>query len=529
MKKSFSPKEYIFLSLILLLSSACRETVHWQAAVPEKGEVGAHVLPDTIAPVSAPFDFPDMEKSVFPDFAVSIADFGAVSGEKVTEAINRAIRDVHERGGGMVIVPSGIWLTGRIVLLSDVNLHLSEGAELHFSGVVADYQPAVFTRQEGVEVYSLGALVYADGQENIALTGKGKLVGPARDCEIQKRQMRGNVIENLIDASSPVESRVYDGRKDGGVFLPMFFSPIRCRQVYVEGVTFENTPFWNVVPVYCDGVVIRGITVRSEKIPRGDGIDIESSRNVLIEYCTLSCGDDCFTLKAGRCEDGLRVNRPTENIVIRYCLAQKGHGAITCGSETAGVIRNVYVHDCVFDGTDTGLRFKTRRNRGGGGENLLYERVRMSSCGQPFVWDMLGSRTYVGDLAVRLPAREMTPLTPFYRNIMARDIIVEQCNRLVKAVGIPEVPVSDVTIERIDAYCNQLMTLQDVDGMTFRDMIVYGSDSILALTDARRIRFDRVSFCLPGGKPAVRLDGELSVLPEYIDCRFSDTEISDGR
>lgn len=355
------------------------------------------------------------------------------------------------------------------------------------------------------------------------------MVGPARNCEIQKRQMRGNVIENLIDASSPVESRVYDGRKDGGVFLPMFFSPIRCRQVYVEGVTFENTPFWNVVPVYCDGVVIRGITVRSEKIPRGDGIDIESSRNVLIEYCTLSCGDDCFTLKAGRCEDGLRVNRPTENIVIRYCLAQKGHGAITCGSETAGVIRNVYVHDCVFDGTDTGLRFKTRRNRGGGGENLVYERVRMSSCGQPFVWDMLGSRTYVGDLAVRLPAREMTPLTPFYRNIMARDIIVEQCNRLVKAVGIPEVPVSDVTIERIDAYCNQLMTLQDVDGMTFRDMIVYGSDSILALTDARRIRFDRVSFCLPGGKPAVRLDGELSVLPEYIDCRFSDTEISDGR
>ena len=142
---------------------------------------------------------------------------------------------------------------------------------------------------------------------------------------------------------------------------------------------------------------------------------------------------------------------------------------------------------------------------------------------------MIGSRTYVGDLAVRLPAREMTPLTPFYRNIMARDIIVEQCSRLVKAVGIPEVPVSDVTIERIDAYCNQLMTLQDVDGMTFRDMIVYGSDSILALTDARRIRFDRVSFCLPGGKPAVRLDGELSVLPEYIDCRFSDTEISDGR
>lgn len=241
--------------------------------------------------------------------------------------------------------------------------------------------------------------------------------------------------------------------------------------------------------MWCRSIATRSSYAASRSLRWGylgaTGIDIESSRHVLVEYCTLSCGDDCFTLKAGRCEDGLRVNRPTENVVIRHCLARKGHGAITCGSETAGVIRNLYVHDCVFDGTDTGLRFKTRRNRGGGGENLHYERLRMLSCRRPFVWDMLGSRTYVGDLAVRLPARDITPLTPFYRCITARDIIIEGSEQLLKAVGIPESPVAQVLLERIDADSRQLMSLQDVDGLTLRDMTLRCGDSRLTTLDAR--------------------------------------------
>lgn len=153
----------------------------------------------------------------------------------------------------------------------------------------------------------------------------------------------------------------------------------------------------------------------------------------------------------------------------------------------------------------------------------------MSSCGQPFVWDMLGSRTYVGDLAVRLPAREKTPLTPFYKNITARDIIVEQCNRLVKAVGIPEVPVSGVTVERVDASCERLMLLQDVDGMAFP-----GYDGALfrfAPCFDRRTSYPiRPSLFLPSrGKTYGTVGRCITVLPEYIDCRFSDTEISDGR
>ncbi len=505
----------------LVALSSCQTTPVLEITVPDREQVGALNMPDTIAPVVAPFEMPAMIRPEFGELSVSIVDYGAQPEALVTSAIQKAIDEVSAKGGGTVVVPAGIWNTGRIVLKSHVNLQVEEGAELHFSGEIKDYLPAVMTRNEGVEVYSLGSLVYANGQENIALTGKGKLVGPDRECEIQKRQITGGVVEEYINVNTPVEERVYDGRKDTPIFLPMFVSPINCKNVLIEGITLENTPFWNVVPVYCEGVIIRGITVRSVGIPRGDGIDIESSRNVLIEYSTLSCGDDCFTMKAGRCEDGLRVNKPSENIVVRYCLAEKGHGGITCGSETAGMIRNLYVHDCVFDGTGTGLRFKTRRNRGGGGENLIYERIRMKLSGQPFVWDMLGSKTFVGELAERHPAREINPLTPSYQNIQIRDVVIEDCPQLIKVVGIPETPVKNVVIENVKARSEKLIRLQDVDGLTLRNMEICCLDTLIAMDDARNVLFDNVRFNVPGGKVDTDIQGELCTQPEFKNCTYS--------
>lgn len=506
------------LSGILLTFPSMTMAQEQKDVIPVRDQVGAQNMPETIAPIHAPFDMPQLTRPQFADLTLSICATGAKEGKMATRAIQKAIDQVNRKGGGTVIVPAGVWNTGRIELKSNVNLHLEEGAELHFSGNIKDYQPAVFTRNEGVELYSLGALIYANGQRNIALTGKGKLVGPSQDCEIQQRQMRGGVVETYINVNTPVKKRVYDGKKGKPVFLPMFVSPINCQNVLIEGVSLESTPFWNVVPVYCDSVIIRGITVHSVGIPRGDGIDIESTRNVLIEYSTLSCGDDCFTMKAGRCEDGLRVNKPSENIVVRHCLAEKGHGGITCGSETAGMIRNLYVHDCVFDGTGTGLRFKTRRNRGGGGENLTYERIRMRLNGQPFVWDMLGSKTFVGDLAVRLPARDITPLTPSYKNITARDIVIESGTQFIKAQGIPETPVENVLIENVTAKTDKLMLFQDVKGMTLKNVTIECPDPLIKLVDGRDITFDQVHFILPEGKARIEKEGELSKEPAFIRC-----------
>ena len=511
-------KKMFLLSGFLIAMSVTTTAQNKQETIPVRKEVGALNMPTEIAPIEAPFHMPQLTRPQFPCDTLSITEIGAHTSKTATRAIQKAINQTSRNGGGTVVIPAGIWHTGRIELKSNVNLHLEEGAELHFSGYIKDYQPAVFTRNEGVELYSLGALIYANGQHNIALTGKGELVGPAQNCEIQQRQMRGGVIETYINVNTPVKERIYNGEKGKAIFLPMFVSPIKCQNVLIEGITLESTPFWNITPVYCDSVIIRGITVHSVGIPRGDGIDIESSRNVLIEYSTLSCGDDCFTMKAGRCEDGIRVDRPSENIVVRHCLAEKGHGGITCGSETAGMIRNLYVHDCVFDGTGTGLRFKTRRNRGGGGENLVYERIRMRLNGQPFIWDMLGSVTFVGNLAKRLPAREINKLTPSYKNITVRDIIVESGTQFIKAQGIPETPVENVLIENVSAKTNQLMLFQDVNGMTLKNITIECPDSLIKLVDGRNIKFEQVHFITPNGVTKIEKEGKLTKDPEFYKC-----------
>lgn len=517
----------LLLALLLLLAASCAALrpgapARLTATVPTKEQVGAARLPADIAPVKAPFAVPQFRKPTFPAYTLRITERGARPGAQVTQPIQASIDEVSQRGGGTVVVPAGQWHTGRISLKSNVNLHFEDGAELYFSGEVADYRPAVFTRTEGVEVMSLGACIYANGQQNIAVTGRGRLIGPAQGGSVRRQTMTHDVVENVVRASTPVAQRVYEGHDGSIIFPPMFISPINCRGVYIEGVSLENTAFWNIVPVYCDGVIIRGVTVNSVGIQRGDGIDVESSRNVLIEYCTLSSGDDCFTIKAGRGEDGLRVNRPTENVVVRYCLAREGHGGITCGSETAAMIRNLYVHDCVFDNTGVGIRFKTRRPRGGGGENLTYERIRMNLKATAFHWDMLGSPTHVGGLADRLPRRPINALTPHFAHIRARDIVVEQASQFVKVEAIPEAPLRDVQLENLDVRAQKLFTAADVRGFTVRRATLRCPSATISLLDARQLLFDRVQFLAPGlDQPATlttTVAGDSSATIEFRRC-----------
>ncbi len=459
--------------------------------IPQANQVGALHLPLEIAPINAPFAMPDFKRPEFPDFSLSILDLGAIPGEKVTHQIQSAIDSVSNKGGGKVIIPLGSWKSGRIILKSNVNLHFEDGAVLYFSGELEDYRPAVFTRHEGVEVMSLGACIYAYREDNIAITGKGLLYGP-EEGNVRDQMMTEDVVENFVPLDLPVEKRVYEGFDGESIFLPMFISPTECTNVFIEGITLERTAFWNIVPVYCDGVVIRGVTVNSVGIPRGDGIDIESSKNVLIEYSTLNNGDDCFTLKAGRGEDGVRVNKATENVVIRYCLAQEGHGGVTVGSETAGWIRNLYVHDCVFDNTGVGIRFKTRRPRGGGGEYLHYERIRMNLRHTAFRWDMLGSEMYVGELASRYPIREMNELTPAFRHIYAKDIIIENASTFVNVTGIPESPLEDFRLDNAVVNSEKFFRADDAKNMVLSNLDVNSKDSVIYLLDSRDITFDQV-------------------------------------
>src|SRR5699024_6168469 len=493
-------------------------TVKDSLPIPTMEEVGVSAMPDTIATVDAPFKVREFKKPSFPSFTITIQKESTRSDKMATKKIQKAINKVNKKGGGTVVITSGHWKTGRIVLKSNVNLHLAKGAELHFSNDYRDYLPVVLTRGEGIETMSLGGCIYANGQTNIAITGEGKLVGPGPDGKLRGKSVSYGDVEHMIDYDTPTSERIYDGKQGGKVFLPPMISPVDCKKVYIEGITLENSVFWNIVPIYSDGVIIRGVTINSVGIPSGDGIDISSSKNVLIEYCTFSCGDDCFTLKAGRGVDGLRVNKPTQNIIIRYCLAKEGMGGVTCGSETAGMIKNVYVHDCVFDGTMRGVRLKTRRPRGGGGKDLYFTRLRMTLKKEAIAVDMLGSSKYVGELASRTPGRKTNKFTPSYSNVFISNIIVEDAREFVRIMGIPESPLNNMHITNAKVKSRKLMIIHDATNLTLKNIDIHSGMNKIDLLDARNILFNNIKFHVPGGYLNTKIEGANTGNIRFIDC-----------
>lgn len=459
-----------WILIIGVLCSACASTTlkeRLEASLPQYDEVGADVMPNAIAPIQSPYFEYDFKRPTFPERTDSV-----FSGEA---HIQERIDQLAAAGGGTLLVTKGDYLSGRIELKSHVNLHLEEGAVITFKSEIADFLPVVYTRNEGVELYSLGACIYANDAVNIAITGKGKLVGPG-EGSIREQTMTHEVIEKVVDSDTPVDERVYDGKTASFIFPPAMIAPINCKQVFIEGLTLERSAFWNVVPTFCEDVIIRGIKVYSEGIPRGDGIDIESSKNVLVEYCSLYTGDDCIAIKAGRGYDGLRADRPSENIVVRYCLAGTGHGGITLGSETAGMIKNLYVHDCAFDGTDVGIRFKTRRPRGGGGQNITFENIRMNVVHSALRWDMLGNAVHVGEQASRDFAVEVNALTPKFSDVTINNVLIESAKDCINVEGIPESRLENVTISNVHATGERYLTINDAENVVIKNSEVHCQD-----------------------------------------------------
>ncbi|MEO6568587.1 MAG: glycoside hydrolase family 28 protein [Opitutaceae bacterium] len=315
-----------------------------------------------------------------------ITDHGAVAGgADCTAAIRAAIAACNTAGGGRVVVPAGVFHTGAIHLKSNVNLHVSEGATLMFSTDPAKYLPVVLTRWEGVECMSYSALIYAFEQENIAVTGKGTLDGGAdlntwwawndKRTSPQKQKPGRERLFDLGEKGVPVAERVLG---DGSFLRPNFIQPYRCKNILIEGVTILRSPMWEVHPVLCTNVTVRGLTINSHG-PNNDGVDPESCRDVLIENCYFDVGDDCIAIKSGRNNDGRRLATPSENLIIRGCTMKDGHGGVVLGSEISGGVRNVFVENCKMDSPnlDRALRFKNNAVRGGVLENVFMRNVEI--------------------------------------------------------------------------------------------------------------------------------------------------------
>lgn len=444
-------------------------------------QVGAGQMPAEPENVQSPFEAWDVQRPTFPTRQDTVWPNDDIQGK---------LDQLAAQGGGTLVL-KGHHHTGRITLRSHINLQLDAGSVLEFESEIEDFLPVVFTRNEGVELYSLGACIYANGAENIAITGSGRIIGPG-EGSVRNKTMTHDVIENIVDSNTPVDQRIYDGKTADFIFPPALIAPINCKSVWIEGVSLERTAFWNIVPTYCEDVVIRGVCIHSMGIPRGDGIDIESCNRVLLEYCTLNTGDDCIAVKAGRGFDGLRVNRPSENIVVRYCFSEKGHGGLTIGSETAGMAKQVYVHDCVFGKTNVGIRFKTRRPRGGGGSDIHFERIRMQEVESALRWDMLGQAQHVGNQASRDFEVQKNALTPRFSDIQIKDIYIDAAKNCIKIEGIPESVLENVSIDRVFGRGDRYLSIKDAKNIKIKNSVFLCKDTSISTTNVLGLIQDRV-------------------------------------
>lgn len=428
--------------------------------------LGVDSLREPIAPISAPFPMPQLDRPRFPDRTCSIADHGGVPGGQVlnTAAIAAAIEAVTAEGGGQVLVPAGTWLTGPIHLRSRIELHLAEGAVLRFSDQMEHYLPPVFVRSGGIELFNYSPLIYARDCESIAITGPGELDGNAAAWwPWQKRETRRSF--EMGAAGAAVEERVFGTPEDA--IRPSFIQFIQCRNVLLEGFTVGSGPNWTIHPVYCEDVIIRRVSVVTDG-PNNDGIDPDSCRNVLIEHCLFDTGDDCVVLKSGYDQDGRRVGQPTENVVMRHCSSKRGHGGLVIGSEMSGSVRNVYMHDCDFEGTDRVLRIKSRPGRGGVVENVWVDRVTARNLQREVV---ILNMDYTAD---RNPISD--PFPPCFRNIHVKNLAAVGAPVGIRIVGMENSPIENVTFQDLAIVCKLPVVVRHAKDISFHRAAVVSTD-----------------------------------------------------
>lgn len=400
----------------------------------------------------------------FPARDFDITKYGA-KGDGTTDcsaAIASAIAECGKTGGGRVVVPSGRFKTGPIHLASRVNLHVGEGATLVFDTNPARYLPPVLTRFEGMEYMGYSPLVYAYGATDVALTGPGTLDGQASDATwwawkggagrpLPNQIAARDRLMAMMEAGTPVEQRVFG---EGSYLRPQFVQLYRCRNVLIDGVTIHNSPMWEVHPVECTNVTVRGLSISTHG-PNNDGCDPESCRDVLIERCVFDTGDDCIAIKSGRNADGRRLHIPSENIVVRNCTMKDGHGGVTLGSEITGGVRYVFIEDCTMDSPELerALRFKNNAMRGG-----VLEHVYMRNCTVGEVKE--------GVLSIDLNYEEgpKGPYTPIVRDVELRNVTSRKSMYGVFMKAYPKSEISNVRV--IDCRFDGVSKGNVADGVT---------------------------------------------------------------
>lgn len=432
-----------------------------------------------------PFQMAEVKAPVIPNAKVTLTDFGAVGNGEVlcTDAFAKAIDQLYKMGGGHLVVPRGIWHTGPIVLRSNIDLHLEAGAVIQFAADESLY-PIIETSFEGLDTRRVQSPLSANGASNISITGQGVIDGNGQYWRPVKRQkVTDSHWKQLLATPGSVEMKpgywvpsegYARGEKGANMnvpnattdeewqaikrFLrPVMVSLVKCKNVLLQGVIFQNSPAWNLHPLMCENIIIDNLLVRNPFYAQnGDALDLESCTNALIVNSRFDAGDDGICIKSGKDADGRRRGIPTSNVVVDGCTVFAGHGGFVVGSEMSGGVRNIMVRQCQFLGTDVGLRFKSTRGRGGIVENIFIDGISMTD----IKTDALTFNMYYGgksvaevladgdqpDTQTKMPVTEETPI---FRNIDIRNVICSAAGRAMEFNGLPEMPIKGIKLRDI--------------------------------------------------------------------------------
>lgn len=504
------------------------------------------------------FDMPQVIEPQIPNNTFSITDFGAV-GDGVmlnSDAFRRAIEAASEKGGGTVVIPRGIWLTGPIILKSNIRMHAEEGALILFSPDKSLY-PLIETSFEGYNTVRCISPIYGKGLENIAFTGKGVWDGSGHAWRhVRREKLPPPIWKDLVDSGGVVSS---DGKTwypsesymkaieqsemnvpiplEGGIgayewmrdFLrPVMVSLVSCKKILIDGPVFQNSPAWCLHPLMCEDLTIRNITVRNPWYSQnGDGIDIESCRNALLYDSNFDVGDDAICIKSGKNEDGRKRGIPTENLVIRNCIVYHGHGGVTIGSEMSGGVRNVSVAGCTFMGTDVGIRFKSNRGRGGVVENIWFNDILMTDIptqaisfnlyyGGLSVSEMLAQGKNIETTFGDIPP--VTEETPQFKNISMKNITCRGAQQAIYLQGLPELNLENISMENIDMTAEEGLACIDARGIRIKNMrLVTKNKPMLFFLNSKEVNI--IGLQVPGemqGLVEVRGEGNSQINVETV-------------
>ena len=435
-----------------------------------------------VTEMKLPFDMPEVQIPTFKKDTLNIIDFGAVPNTEqlCTKAINDAITKCSKSGGGVVVIPSGMWTTGSIKMQSNVNLHTKNGAFISFTSDIKQYK-LIESYFEGNKVLRCESPIMGVGLENIAITGEGIFDGNGsawRPVKIGK--MTAGQWQELIQSGGVLSK---DGKiwyPSEGAFIgneeknklpktatvenmepykqalrPVMVSLVNCKKILLDGVTFQNSPAWNVNPLMCEHVTLSNLTIRNPWYSQnGDGLDLESCRIGTVTNCRFDVGDDAICIKSGKDKEGRDRGKPTEFFVITDCVVYHAHGGFTIGSEMSGGVKNIFAKNLTFNGTDCGLRFKSVRGRGGVVENIWMEDIRMNN----IPTDAINFNLYYFEKAIKEDPKtgEMTvekmaisEETPSFKNMYFKNIYVNGAKQALKIMGIPEMPVENLQFKNM--------------------------------------------------------------------------------